>query len=217
MFMRTILKWFSSKIATQLVSIISQLLHCQTVGFAWRNLILIISLVMWDVVDSVPPCVVQYITGIHVYIHITTESAMDSQNQQFINTLEVSILENAIWPPAVSSCPLDFKCIYRKIQHFNTSIPANSLFCDTVWKQTWQSNFQFLFDIMNWNGYLQCLKSCASEVCVCGYGVSSSLPSPHMLWTFQGPFQWILWTSLLHEPITYLNLIHRACSQLQVQ
>ena len=187
---------------------------------------------MWDVADSLPPCVVQYITGIHVYIHITAESAVDklqwsstthviycnthSQNQQFINTFKVSMLENVIW--LSSSCPLDFKCIYRKIQHFNTSIPANSLLCDTVWKQTiWRSNFQVLFDVMNWNGYLQCLKRCASEVCVCGYGVSSSLPSPHMLWTFQGPFQWILWASLLHEHITYPNLIHRACSQLQVQ
>jgi hypothetical protein len=41
--------------------------------------------------------------------------------------------------------------------------------------------------------------------------------STQALWTFQSPFQWVLWAFCLHEPITYLNLIHRACSQLQVQ
>jgi hypothetical protein len=142
--------------------------------------------------------------------HTTDESALDmlmgsitthvtycnTHKQQFINTLKVSILENVFWPLLSSSCPLHFKWTDRKTQHFNTFIPANSLFCDTVCKWTiWQTNFQLYFDRMNWNGSLQCLTQSASGVYVEEYSVVSSLPSSRRLWTFQGPFQWVLCAS----------------------
>ena len=118
-----------------------------------------------------------------------------SHNQQFFNFLQVSILENFIWPLLPSICLLDFKWIYRKT-HFNTFIPTNILFYDTVCKWTiWKANFQLLFDHMNWNGSLQCLTQSASGLYVQEYSVVTSLLSSRRLWTFQGNFQWILCAS----------------------
>ena len=119
-----------------------------------------------------------------------------SHNQQSINTLQVSILENVIWPLLSSLCPLDLKWIYRKTQHFNTFIPTNTLFCDTVCKWTiWKTNFQLHFDRMNWNGSVQCLTQSTSGLYVEEYSVVSSLLSSRRLWTFQGHFHWVLWAS----------------------
>ena len=180
--------------------------------------------------------------------HTTDESAMNmlmgsitthvtycrthSSNQQFTKTLEASILENVIWSLLSSSCPLDFKWIYRKTQQFNTSIPANSMSCYTVCKWTiWQTNFQLLFDRMKWNCSLQCLTQSASVVYVEEYSVVSSLLLSRRLWTFQGPFQCVIcapfpaWTYHLPEfnhraftaAITVTTTIWEICCMLQPQ